>query len=59
LEEPLYSLLRNLARDHGYRIMSMHARKPTVPFFEKMGYKIHGPEFMEITIPHYEMVKEL
>jgi predicted GNAT family N-acyltransferase len=39
--------------------MSMHARKPTVPFFEKMGYKIHGPEFIEITIPHYEMVKEL
>jgi len=24
-----------------------------------MGYKVNGPEFIEITIPHYEMVKEL
>ena len=55
----LIQFAENLARDHGYKIMSMHARKPTVPFFEKMGYKIHGPEFIEITIPHYEMVKDL
>ena len=55
----LIQFAENLARDHGYRIMSMHARKPTVPFFEKMGYKISGDEFIEITIPHYEMIKEL
>ncbi len=55
----LIQFAENLARDHGYRVMSMHARKPTVPFFEKMGYKVTGPEFIEITIPHFEMEKEL
>src|SRR5215831_16970814 len=28
----------NLARDHGYRLLTMHARKNAVLFFEKMGY---------------------
>ena len=55
----LIQFAENIARDHGYRIMSMHARKPTVPFFEKMGYKVTGPEFIEITIPHFEMEKDL
>lgn len=55
----LIQFAENIARDHGYRVMSMHARKPTVPFFEKMGYKITSNEFIEITIPHFEMEKEL
>jgi predicted GNAT family N-acyltransferase len=55
----LIQFAENLARDHGYKIMSMHARKPTIPFFEKMGYKKTSEEFIEITIPHYEMEKEL
>lgn len=49
----------NLARDRGYKIISMHARKPVVGFFEKMGYHVSSPEFIEITIPHYVMEKEL
>jgi GNAT superfamily N-acetyltransferase len=49
----------NLARDRGYKIISMHARKNVVGFYEKMGYKISGSEFIEITIPHYVMEKEL
>lgn len=49
----------NLARDHGYKTMFMHARKNTVPFFEKMGYKVNGGEFIKLTIPHFEMEKEL
>lgn len=55
----LIQFAENIARDHGYKIMSMHARKPTVPFFEKMGYKVKSGEFIEITIPHFEMEKEL
>ena len=49
----------NLARDHGYRVMSMHARKNAVGFYEKMGYVINGEEFIELTIPHYIMQKDL
>ncbi len=49
----------NLARDHGYKTMCMHARKNTVSFFEKMGYKVTSGEFIKLTIPHLEMEKEL
>jgi len=49
----------NLARDRGYRIISMHARKPVVGFYQKMGYQVQGDEFVEISIPHFLMVKNL
>ena len=49
----------NLARDLGYKKITMHARKNSVDFFEKLGYQTVGEEFIEITIPHFEMHKEL
>lgn len=49
----------NVARDAGYHKIIMHARKTTVPFFEKLGYKVTGNEFVEITIPHFVMEKKL
>ena len=55
----LMQFAENLARDHGYRIITMHARKNAVGFYEKMGYKVKGSEFTEVLIPHYEMEKPL
>jgi GNAT superfamily N-acetyltransferase len=55
----LMQFAENLARDHGYKTLSMHARKNAIGFYEKMGYKIKGDEFTEITIPHYLMEKQL
>jgi GNAT superfamily N-acetyltransferase len=55
----LMNFAENLARDRGYKIISMHARKNAIGFYEKMGYKVSSPEFMEITIPHYVMEKRL
>lgn len=55
----LMSFAENLARDKGYRKISMHARKNSVGFYEKMGYKVSSDEFVEITIPHYVMEKKL
>jgi predicted GNAT family N-acyltransferase len=55
----LMTFAENLARDRGYKKIFMHARKPSVGFYEKMGYKLCGPEFIEITIPHYQMEKRL
>ena len=42
----------NLARDRGYNKISMHARKNATGFYEKVGYKVVGDEFVEVTIPH-------
>jgi ribosomal protein S18 acetylase RimI-like enzyme len=55
----LMNFAENLARDQGYKIMSMHARKNAIGFYEKMGYKVVGDEFTEVTIPHYVMEKKL
>ena len=55
----LMNFAENLARDRGYKILSMHARKNAIGFYEKMGYKIAGDEFIEVTIPHYVMEKRL
>ena len=55
----LTNFAENLARDRGYNKMYMHARKEVVGFFEKMGYKVTGTEFIDVTIPHYVMEKEL
>ena len=49
----------NLARDRGYNKISMHARKNATGFYEKVGYKVVGDEFVEVTIPHFNMEKEL
>ena len=36
----LMSFAENIARDHGYKRLTMHARKSAVGFYEKNGYKI-------------------
>jgi GNAT superfamily N-acetyltransferase len=55
----LMSFAENIARDHGYRRLTMHARKSAIGFYEKSGYRICSEEFEEVTIPHYVMEKEL
>lgn len=55
----LMNFAENIARDRGYKVLSMHARKNAVGFYEKMGYKVASDEFTEVTIPHYVMEKQL
>ncbi len=55
----LMNFAENLARDRGYKVLSMNARKNAVGFYEKMGYSVSSEEFTEITIPHYVMEKKL
>lgn len=55
----LMNFAENIARDRGYKCISMHARKNVTGFYEKMGYVVSGNEFIEITIPHLQMDKKL
>jgi ribosomal protein S18 acetylase RimI-like enzyme len=55
----LMNFAENIARDRGYKKVIMHARSNTTGFYEKVGYKIKGDQFTEITIPHYLMEKDL
>jgi len=55
----LLQFAENIARDRGYKKITMHARKTALGFYQKLGYKITGDEFEEVTIPHYFMEKKL
>ena len=55
----LMTFAENIARDRGYRRLTMHARKSAVGFYEKNGYSVCSKEFEEVTIPHFVMEKEL
>ena len=55
----LMHFAENIARDMGYKKLSMHARKTASGFYEKLGYQVTGDEFLEVTIPHYVMEKTL
>lgn len=55
----LMNFAENLARDRGFRSIRMHARLNAVGFYEKVGYKVKGDQFIEVTIPHYVMEKSL
>jgi predicted GNAT family N-acyltransferase len=49
----------NIARDRGNEKIIMHSRKTAAGFYERLGYKIVGEEFLELNIPHYNMEKQL
>ncbi|MDE1191026.1 MAG: GNAT family N-acetyltransferase [Arachidicoccus sp.] len=55
----LLGFAENLAHDFGYRKMIMRARKAAIGFYERLGYECVGDEFIEVTIPHYIMEKNL
>lgn len=55
----LMNFAEKVARDAGYKKLTMHARKTAVGFYEKLGYNICSDEFEEVTVPHFEMEKIL
>lgn len=55
----IMNFAENVARDRGYKKITMNARKNAIGFYEKLGYKVVGDEFIEVTIPHFAMEKGL
>ena len=55
----MMSFAELVARDKGYKKLIMHARKTALGFYEKLGYKMTGKDFIEVTLPHCVMEKEL
>lgn len=55
----LMNFAENIARDQGFRRLTMHARKTAIGFYEHLGYQICSDEFLEVTIPHFIMEKRL
>ncbi|HRH47907.1 MAG TPA: GNAT family N-acetyltransferase [Panacibacter sp.] len=55
----LMQFAENIGRDRGYKKIVMHARKTATGFYEKIGYTKTGNEFIEVTLPHFVMEKNL
>lgn len=43
----------------GFKEMELSARETAVPFYLKLGYKLFGEPFTEVSIPHRKMKKNL
>ncbi len=55
----LVTAAEETAWEHGFRNITLHARMPASGFYEKLGYKTFGHEFIEVTLPHIAMKKAL
>jgi len=55
----LIAYAEQTARGMGIRKIRMHARVYAHGFYERLGYRAVGDEFIEVTIPHIEMEKAL
>lgn len=55
----LVEYCETVARQRGFTEMFLHARATVVPFYEKSGYCTVGEEFVEVTIPHRVMMKNI
>lgn len=45
--------------DRGFQSIELHARELATGFYEKLGYRVEGEPFIEVTIPHSKMRKQL
>ncbi len=46
-------------RARGFRHLQLSARSSAVGFYEKLGYRAVGDEYLSVTVPHVRMVKAL
>ncbi|HJQ84655.1 MAG TPA: SAM-dependent methyltransferase [Candidatus Binatia bacterium] len=55
----LMAAVEDAARAEGHGEMVLNAQVPVVGFYERLGYRAEGPEFVEAGIPHRAMRKRL
>jgi len=51
--------MENYAVSIGLQKLKLHAQSYAVPFYEKLGYTVTSPEFMDAGIPHRAMEKNI
>jgi hypothetical protein len=55
----LLEYLENDLRARGFRTLVLNARTSAVGFYERLGYSVHGEEFVDVTVPHVRMSKRV
>lgn len=51
-------ILQEMGRTGDIQLFKLSAQAQTVPFYERLGFKTRGPEYIEAGIPHYAMILE-
>ena len=51
--------MENYAMSIGLQKLKLHAQSYAVPFYEKLGFTVTSPEFMDAGIPHRAMEKSI
>ncbi len=52
-------ILNELRKSSEIRLFRLSSQAYAVPFYEKLGFKTRGSEYLEAGIPHYDMVLEV
>lgn len=55
----IMEFLEQYAKEHGWKKLKLNAQVHAIPFYEKLGYVITSPEFLDAYIPHRAMEKEI
>lgn len=48
-----------LAREWGAKRLILGAQNHAIPFYEKLGFRVFGEEYLDADIPHHDMEKAL
>lgn len=59
LGSELVAFAEKYAAENGYKQIFCHVRSTAVPFYTNLGFETVGQPFIEQTIPHQKMVKNL
>ncbi|HEX2752729.1 MAG TPA: GNAT family N-acetyltransferase [Alphaproteobacteria bacterium] len=51
-------ILQELTKTGDIQLFKLSAQSHTVPFYERLGFRKRGVEYMEAGMPHYEMILE-
>lgn len=55
----LMNEMEEFARTTGFFTLKLNSQSYAIPFYEKLGYEVSSPEFMDAGIPHRAMTKTL
>ena len=56
------SLIRSIEsalRDRQFETIELNARDSATGFYEKLGYRKQGSQFVEVSLPHWKMTKSI
>ena len=52
-------VLKNTRSASNIQLFKLRSRVSNAPFYEKLGFRAHGNKYINLDIPHYDMVKEM